>query len=163
MTHAFELAQLNIARPRAALDHPVMAEFMANLDRINALAETLPGYVWRLQDASGNATAVASPFGEGVIVNLTLWLSVEDLRQFTYKTEHAGFIRRRKEWFGDLDGPHLVLWWVPAGHRPGADEAQARLELLAARGPTPAAFIFSRAFDPLGTPLRRAPRPSAAA
>ena len=157
MTHACELAQLNIACPRAALDEPVMAEFMANLDRINALAETMPGFVWRLQDASGNATAIESPFGEGVIVNLTLWRSVEALRLFTYKTEHAGFVRRRKEWFGELDGPHLVLWWVPAGHRPGLAEAKARLEHLAAHGPTPRAFIFSRAFDAAGLPLRRGP------
>lgn len=164
MTHdAFELAQLNIARPRAALDDPLMAEFMANLERINALAETSPGYVWRLQDDSGNATAIASPFGEDVIVNLTVWSSVEHLRLFTYKTQHAGFVRRRKEWFGELDGPHLVLWWVPAGHRPGLDEAKARLELLAAHGPTSRAFIFSRAFDPVGAPLRREPRRPAAA
>lgn len=159
MTHrTFELAQLNIARPRAALDDPALAEFMANLDRINALAEAMPGFVWRLQDESGNATALTSPFGEGVIVNLTLWRGVEDLRRFTYRTEHAGFVRRRKEWFAELGGPYLVLWWVPAGHRPGLDEAKQRLEHLAAHGPTPEAFIFSRAFDPTGMPLRRETR-----
>ena len=155
MTHGFDLAQLNIARPRAALDQPMMAEFVASLERVNALAEASPGFVWRLQDESGNATAIASPFGEGVIVNLTLWRSVEHLRLFTYKTEHAGFVRRRKEWFGELDGPHLVLWWVPAGHRPGLDEAKARLKRLGAYGPTPEAFVFSRAFGPEGMPLKR--------
>lgn len=163
MLQAFELAQLNIARPRAALDDSIMAGFMANLERINALAETSPGFIWRLQDESGNATAVEQPFGEGVIVNLTVWRSVEDLRRFTYKTEHAGFIRRRQKWFGELHGPHLVLWWIPAGHRPSLAEAKARLEHLAADGPTPSGFIFSRAFDPGGLPLRRGPRQSAAA
>lgn len=163
MPQAFELAQLNIARPRAALDDPVMAEFMANLERINALAETSPGFAWRLKDDSGNATTVEQPFGDGVIVNLTVWRSVEDLRLFTYKTEHAGFVRRRHAWFGELDGPHLVLWWVPAGHRPSLDEAKARLEHLAAHGPTPTGFIFSRPFDPGGVPLRRKSRPTVAA
>jgi hypothetical protein len=155
MAASWQLAQLNIARPRAPLDDPVMAGFMADLDRINALAEASLGFVWRLQDESGNATALEQPFGPEIIVNLTVWADVEALRRFVYKTEHAGYIRRRTEWFGELDGPHLVLWWVPAGHRPALDDAKARLDRFAALGPTSEAFTFSRAFDPHGAPLRR--------
>ncbi|MFO1071358.1 MAG: DUF3291 domain-containing protein [Geminicoccaceae bacterium] len=155
MTPAFELAQLNIARPRAGLDDPLMAGFMANLDRINALAEASPGFVWRLQDESGNATGLAQPFGADIIVNLTVWQDVEALRRYAYKSEHADFVRRRAAWFGELAGPHLVLWWVPAGHRPTLAEARQRLDRLAAAGPSPEAFTFARAFAPDGTPRRR--------
>lgn len=156
MPDAFELAELNIARPRGPLDSPVMAEFMANLARINRLGDESPGFVWRLQDESGDATGLEQPFGPGIIANLTVWADHEALRLYTYKSEHAAFIRRRAQWFAELEGPHLVLWWVPAGHRPNLEEGKARLDHLAAHGPTPHAFIFSRAFDPAGLPLRRA-------
>lgn len=48
------LAQLNIARPQVLLDDPLIADFVNNLDRINQLAESAPGFVWRLQDDTGN-------------------------------------------------------------------------------------------------------------
>ncbi|MFO1038573.1 MAG: DUF3291 domain-containing protein [Geminicoccaceae bacterium] len=149
------LAQLNIARLRAPLEDPSMAEFAQNLARINGLGDTSPGFVWRLQDESGDATGLEQPFGDGVIVNLTVWADVESLRRFTYKSEHAGFVRRRGAWFVPLDGPHLVLWWIPAGHLPTLSEAKERLDRLATEGPCPEAFLFARAFDPAGTPLRR--------
>ncbi len=152
------LAQINVAEALGPLDGPVMAEFMANLDRINALAAASPGYVWRLQDASGNATGLVTPFGPGMITNLTVWDDVEDLRRFTYKTEHAGFIRRRKEWFAPLDGPHMALWWVADDRLPDLIEAKARLAWLASRGPTPHAFTFARAFDTKGLPLGKGAR-----
>ena len=161
MIPARELAQFNIARPRAGLDDPLMAEFVANLDRINALAEASPGFVWRLQDESGNATGLAHPFPPETIVNLSLWQDIDALRLFTYKTEHAQFVRRRAAWFGDLAGPHLVLWWVPSGRRPSLAEARQRLDQLAAAGPSPEAFIFSRAFGPDGMPWRRGERRTA--
>lgn len=153
-----QLAQLNIARPRAALDDAVMRDFMDGLEPINRLADAADGFVWRLQDESGNATAVTGPFGEGVIVNLSLWRDIESLRLFTYKSEHALYVRRRRAWFEELEGPHLVLWWVVAEHRPSLVEAKARLERLAAAGPSPFAFTFTRAFDAQGRPVRREPR-----
>ena len=150
------LAQLNIARPRAPLDHPIMAEFMANLARINALGDASPGFVWRLQDDGGNATALEQPFGPDLIVNMTIWQDVESLRAFAFRSEHVSFLRRRAEWFEKLAGPPTVLWWVPAGHRPTLAEAKARLDQLAQAGPSPAAFTFARAFGPDGVLLRRA-------
>jgi hypothetical protein len=154
MTAGCQLAQLNIARPRAALDDPLMAEFMANLERINGLGDTSPGFVWRLQGEGGDATGLEQPFGPDIIVNLTVWADLASLRAFAFKSEHAQFLRRRTQWFGELGGPHLVLWWVPAGHRPSLAEAKVRLDLLAAEGPTAAALVFSSAFRPDGAAQR---------
>ena len=155
MSPAHHLAQLNIARPRGPLDGPVMAEFMASLERINGLGEASPGFVWRLQDAGGNATALEQPFGPDIIVNLTVWQDLESLRAFAFRGEHATFLRRRAEWFARLPTPPSVLWWVPAGHRPALAEAKVRLDLLTGSGPTAAAFTFARAFAADGTSARR--------
>ena len=156
MAPDLHLAQLNIARPRGPLDGPVMAEFMANLERINALGDASPGFVWRLQGEDGNATGLEQPFGPEIIVNMTVWRDVEALRAFVFRSEHVGFLRRRAEWFERLDGPPTVLWWVPAGHLPTLIEAKERLDALAADGPTAMAFTFARPFDADGLPLRRA-------
>jgi hypothetical protein len=149
------LAQLNIAHPRGTLDGPIMAEFMANLERINGLGDASPGFVWRLQDDSGNATALEQPFGPEIIVNMTVWASLQSLRSYVYRSEHAAFLRRRGEWFQELETPPLVLWWVPEGHRPTLGEAKERLDRLAVLGPTPEAFTFARAFGPDGLPTRK--------
>ena len=146
MTDSWHLAQLNIARPRAPLDDPIMAEFMANLERINALGDASPGFVWRLQDDSGNATALEQPFGPEMIVNMTVWESIEALRGFVFSSEHTGFLRRRAEWFHRLDGPATVLWWIDGAHRPTLIEAKQRLDRLVELGPTPEAFTFARPF-----------------
>jgi hypothetical protein len=150
------LSQLNIARPRGPLDGPMMAEFMANLERINGLGDDSPGFVWRLQGEGGNATALEQPFGPDLIVNLTVWRDIESLRSFVFRSEHVAFLRRRGEWFGKLAGPPAVLWWVPAGHRPSLAEAKERLDRLTRLGPTAAAFTFAHAFGADGEPLRRA-------
>jgi NAD(P)-dependent dehydrogenase (short-subunit alcohol dehydrogenase family) len=130
----------------APLDDPLLADFVDNLDRINALAEQSPGFVWRLQTEAGNATDVAVTDDPQVIVNLTVWNSVERLFEFVYKTGHSGIMARRREWFGRWDGPHMALWWVPSGHRPSVEDALERLALLKAEGPTAAAFTFKTRF-----------------
>lgn len=145
---AYELAQLNIGVIKAPIDSPVMAEFVANLDRINALAERTPGFVWRLQTEEGNATAIRPYEDERVAVNMSVWRDVESLSQYVYGSAHVETMRRRREWFERMSEAFLVLWWVPRGHRPGIEEAKARLELLRARGATPEAFTFRQAFAP---------------
>lgn len=141
------LAQLNIARLRFPLDGPELKDFVDALPRINALGDNSPGFVWRLFDESGDATGVANPFGDRVIINLTLWESVEALRGYIYHTEHLDFMRRRREWFDHTGIPeHLVLWWVPAGHTPTVDEAAQRLAHLEKHGPSPHAFTFRQPF-----------------
>jgi len=143
-----ELAQLNIGVIRGPIDSPVMAEFVANLDRINALAERSPGFVWRLQTEEGNATAIRPYPDENIAVNLSVWRDVESLNAFVYRSDHVEIMRRRREWFARMTEAFLVLWWVPAGHRPDVQEAIARLDCLRAHGPTPVAFTFRRTFPP---------------
>jgi hypothetical protein len=137
----YELAQLNIATMKEPLDSPVMADFVANLDRINALAESSPGFVWRLQTEEGDATALR-PLGDNVIVNMSVWESVEHLNQYVYRSDHAGILRRRRDWFERMSEAFFALWWVKQGHRPTVAEAIARLEHLRAHGPTAEAFTF---------------------
>jgi len=137
----YELAQLNIATMKEPLDSPVMADFVANLDRINALAESSPGFVWRLQTEQGDATALR-PLGDNVIVNMSVWESVEHLNQYVYRSDHAGILRRRRDWFERMSEAFFALWWVKQGHRPTVAEAVARLEHLRAHGPTAEAFTF---------------------
>lgn len=144
---AFQLAQLNIATLKYPLDGSEMKGFVDNLDRINALAESSPGFVWRLKDDAGNATALR-PLGEDTIVNMSVWKDVESLNHYVYKTAHVEILRRKKEWFDRMKEAHFVLWWIPAGHRPDVQEAAAKLKLLQTNGPTQEAFSFRHAFPP---------------
>ena len=141
----YHLAQLNIAMLREPLESPGMADFVANLERINALAEASPGYIWRLQDEAGDATAIR-PFGAEVLVNLSLWRDVQSLSDYVYKSAHSEMLKRRREWFDKAEQAHMVLWWVPADHRPGVEEAAERLAHLRAHGPRAHAFGFRQAF-----------------
>lgn len=139
------LAQLNIAHLAAPLDSPQLAGFVAKLEEINTLADNSPGFVWRLRDESGDATAIR-PFGPDVIVNLTVWESVEALHTYTYRTDHMHLLQRRREWFTRSARPHMVLWWIDKGERPTTAEAARRLALLETDGPTPEAFTFRHQF-----------------
>jgi len=150
---AYELAQLNIGIIKGPIDGPVMAEFVANLDRINALAERTPGFIWRLQTEEGNATAIRPyPENENMAVNMSVWRDVESLNKYVYSSEHVQIMRRRREWFEKMDQAFLVLWWVPRGHRPTIEEAKTRLGVLRAKGPTKEAFTFRQAFPPPDAP-----------
>jgi len=141
----YELAQLNIAHMKQPLESPTMADFVANLDRINALAESSPGFVWRLESDEGNATAFR-PLGEETLVNVSVWKDVESLNKYVYQSAHVEIMRRRKEWFERMREAWVVLWWVPKGHRPTVEEAISKLELLRTKGPTAEAFTFRQAF-----------------
>jgi Domain of unknown function (DUF3291) len=147
---ALHVAELNVGRTVAQLDDPAMAGFVDNLVLINGLGDASPGFVWRLQDEFGAATSIRAYEDPLMIVNLTVWETIEALREYAYRSAHAEFLRRRREWFVPLDGPSLVLWWVPAGHHPTVIEAKARLERLAADGPTPAAFTLTTTYPPDG-------------
>ena len=142
----YQLAEINIGTIKGPIDSPVMAEFVANLDRINALAETSPGYVWRLKSDEGNATSIPSPWGPEVIVNMSVWEDVAALNHYVYKTAHVEIMKRRKEWFERMQDAFMVLWWVPNGHRPTVAEAAERLEHLRAHGPSERAFTFRHAY-----------------
>lgn len=149
---AYELAQLNIAQMKAPLESALMADFVANLDRINALAEQSPGFRWRLVGDGANATDLR-PFGAEMLVNLSVWRDVEALRAFVFGQGHAEIMQRRKEWFERMSEAYVVLWWVPAGQRPTLEDCKARLAQLRAHGPTPEAFTFRTAFPSPEHPL----------
>ncbi len=134
------LAELNIARLVQPIDHPDIADFVNNLERINGLAERMPGFVWRFQDESGNATGVKGFEDPMVIPNLSVWKSAEDLERFVWGTIHRKFYERRDEWFSKMTEHHFVMWWVEEGHLPDLEEAKARLKMLQDHGPGEEAF-----------------------
>jgi hypothetical protein len=149
----WHLAQINIGRVRGEMNDPVMAEFVAALAPINALADEAPGFVWRLQTEDGDATAVRPYPDPLLLINLSVWTDLASLRAFVYRSAHAPVMRRRREWFERFEGVYVALWWVPAGHRPSVQEALDRIAHLQAHGPTPRAFSFAQPFDPDGRPI----------
>jgi len=142
----YHLAQINIARLVAPIDDPKIAEFVVQLDEINALADGAPGFVWRLQSQSGNATDIAYSDDPFIIVNMSVWESVEALRDYVYRTDHVRVFRDRAKWFEKVDKPNYCLWWIPAGHIPAVAEGRRRIEHYQQHGPTPFAFWFHERF-----------------
>ena len=156
----YHLTQVNLGRIAAPLDNPQMAGFMGQLDTLNALADASPGFVWRFMDELGNATS-ARPYPEDdrILFNMSVWESVEALTAYVYRSNHAGAMRRRREWFEPFSGPFLALWWVPAGTLPTVADARDRLAHLRAHGPSVQAFTFRQAFTPDGQPVQLVPVP----
>jgi Domain of unknown function (DUF3291) len=149
------LAQVNVARLSAPLDSPQLADFVANLEPINAVADASEGFVWRLQTEAGDATALRFMDDDWLIVNMSVWESLEALRSYVYRSRHADVLRRRQEWFDRMGEAHVALWWIEAGTLPTLDDARERLLRLRADGPTPDAFTLKEPY-----PLRRpAPTP----
>ena len=150
----YHLAQINVARLIAPIDDPRIADFVAQLDGINALAEASPGFVWRLKSDSGNATDIAYNDDPFVIPNMSVWESVEALRNFVYRSQHTNVLKDRAKWFEKMDKPYYCLWWIPAGHIPTVAEARERLEHYQLHGPTPYSFWFQKLFpEPQGDPI----------
>jgi hypothetical protein len=143
---ARHLAQFNIARIKYPLDDPRMAEFVENVVRVNALAEKIEGFVWRLQDDSGHAMNMTIYDDPTLLPNLTVWENARALGRFVWQTLHGRFYRRREDWFVPLDTP-LVMWWVPSGHRPSMQEGVERLDHLKAHGPGDTAFGWAQLPD----------------
>ena len=134
------LAELNIARLKYDLDDPRVADFVNNLDRVNAVAERSEGFVWRLKDEDGNATSIQAFDDPRVIVNLSVWQTPETLEKFVWQTVHKQVYARRAEWFAVMEKMHFAMWWVDEGHEPSALEARERLEHLQAHGDSDHAF-----------------------
>jgi heme-degrading monooxygenase HmoA len=130
----------------APIDDPLMAEFAAQLVPVNALADEAPGFVWRLQTESGNATGIKVYDDDRIIVNLTVWESAEALREFVYKNAHYGVLRDRKRWFEKFDGPYYAMWWIPVGQLPSIEEGKGRLEYFREHGDSDYAFSFKHVF-----------------
>ena len=150
----YVLAQVNVGRLLAPLDSPPIADFVAALGPVNAVADAAPGFVWRLQTEDGNATAIrvfeqdAEGADGGILINMSVWESVEALGAFIYGPAHLAVLRRRREWFEQLRDLYMVAWWVPRGHIPTITEAEDRLKYLRRHGPTPRAFTLKVHFPP---------------
>jgi hypothetical protein len=142
----FYLAQINIAKMLALIDSPVMAQFVANLDNINALAESSDGFVWRLKDDSNNATSIKIFDDDFLIVNMSVWKNPAALFQFVYKSEHVEIFKRRGEWFEKMPEMHMAQWYIPEDHLPTIGEATERLNYLRINGETPFSFSFKKRF-----------------
>jgi len=142
MPNPRHLAQANIARMRAPIDDPVMDGFRNRLEEINALAERSPGFVWRLKTEAGDATSIQAFEDPFLLINLSVWESVDALRAYVYRSDHVELLRGRREWFESLASPALVLWWVEPGVVPTIEQAKEKLALLERIGPTPEAFTF---------------------
>jgi len=143
----FHLAQINIGKMLAPIDSPVMADFVTNLNPVNLLAESSPGFVWRLRDDSNNTTSISVFNDDFIIVNMSVWESIDSLSEFVYRSAHTDYIKRRKEWFEKMPEMYMALWYIPAGHLPTVDEAKERLYHIRERGETPFSFSFKRKFS----------------
>ena len=140
---AYELAQLNIGIIRGPMDSPIMADFAANLARINALAERSHGFVWRLQTEEGDATAIRAFEDPNLLLNMSVWRDLESLRTYVYTSAHVDMMRRRREWFEPMRDAYLVLWWIPKSHRPTVAEAIGKARYAAREGADGAGIYLS--------------------
>ena len=142
----YHLAQVNIARFRKPVEDPVNADFLNALDRVNALAESSPGFVWRLTGEGNDATDLKAFDDPNMAINMSVWESLEALGAFVYRnSEHRSVMRRRREWFEETP-VYMALWWTPKGRLPTVEDARAKLALLEERGPTAEAFTFREPF-----------------
>ena len=146
VTSTYHLAQYNIARLVAPLDDPQLAPFMDALDRLNFLADDSEGFVWRHQTPEGNSTSVRVRGDSMIVINFSVWATIDSLFHYAYYSDHAEIYRRRKEFFEPSDLSSLVLWWIPAAHIPSVEEAEERLDHLREHGPTQHAFTFKRCY-----------------
>ena len=144
----YHLAQINIADSRGPRDSEVMRGFINRLDEINALADSSPGFIWRLQTEQGDATAIQAFDDPLLLVNVSVWEDIDSLKNFVYRSLHVELIQDRDAWFKKIQEPHQALWWIPAGHIPSIEEAKAKLAHLQADGPGELAFTFAQPFEP---------------
>lgn len=162
MNAGWHLAQCNIGRLIAPQGDPRVEEFFAELDRVNALADSTPGFIWRLKGETGNAMSITPTPDPLVVLNMSVWEDAEALFDFVYRSAHTPVMARRRQWIQRWEGPYQALWWIPAGAIPAIDDALARLWLLERYGPSPRAFTFKTHFPAPGlggNPVNMQPDP----
>jgi len=142
----YHLAQVNVALAKAEMESAVMQGFVSRLEEINTLADSSPGFVWRLQDESGDATYILVFDEPLLLVNMSVWESLEALKNYVYQSLHVEVLRNRSAWFDAMKETHLALWWIPAGHIPTTVEAKKKLEHIRQHGPTAEAFTFGKPY-----------------
>ncbi len=149
VSKSHHLSQVNISRMIAPLSSPIMAEFVAQLNSINKLADESPGFIWRLKTEEGNATNIRVYDDELILFNLSVWESMDALKQFVYRSQHGKVMRNREKWFHKYEGINMALWWIPIGHIPTVDEAKKRLQYLNDYGESAYAFSLRKQFLPV--------------
>ena len=142
----FHIAQVNVAQAKAGTESEVMQGFVSRLDEINVLADRADGFVWRLKEDSGSATAIRVFDDPLLLINMSVWANVESLKHYVYKSLHVELIKDREAWFNKMGESYQALWWIPAGHIPSIEEAQKQLEYIRKHGPSAQAFTFAKPF-----------------
>ena len=146
----FHIAQVNVAQAKADMESELMRGFVSRLDEINALADRADGFIWRLQEDSGSATAIRVFDDPLLLINMSVWADLEALKHYVYKSLHVELIKDREGWFNKMGESHQALWWIPAGHIPSTEEARKKLEFIRKHGPSAQAFTFAK---PYPTPM----------
>lgn len=153
MSGEWLLAQINIGRLVAPKGDPRLQPFFDALDRVNALADCSPGFVWRLQDGEGNSMGISSSSDPLLNINMSVWESTEALFDFVYRSAHAPVMAERRNYFQRFNGHYQSLWWIRAGTLPSVNDGLSRLWLLDQTGPSPYAFTFKTCYPEPDTPV----------
>ena len=143
---SFHIAQVNVAQAKADMESELMRGFVSRLDEINALADRADGFIWRLQEDSGSATAIRVFDDPLLLINMSVLADLEALKHYVYKSLHVELIKDREAWFNKMGESHQVLWWIPAGHIPSTEEARKKLEFIRKHGPSAQAFTFAKPY-----------------
>ncbi|WP_137939932.1 DUF3291 domain-containing protein [Chitinivorax sp. B] len=148
MSPHFHLAQVNIAKTKAPMNDPSMQGYVEQITHLNHLADQSPGFIWRLQSDEGDATAIRLFDDPLIMINLSVWTSLDALTKYVYQGDHLQAVKQRKQWFEPQTSPRLALWWLPAGELPTPGQAKDKLMQLATQGATQTAFTFAHPFQP---------------
>jgi len=146
----WQIAQINIGRLVAPEGDARVQPFFDALDHVNAMAEGAPGFVWRLQSETGDATDLQPTPDPLMIVNMSVWTDTDALFAFVYRSGHTPEMARRREYFARFEGAYQALWWVRTGHRPTIADGLSRLWMIDRFGPSPSAFTFKARFPEPG-------------
>ena len=143
---SFHIAQVNVAQAKADMESELMRGFVSRLDEINALADRADGFIWRLQEDSGSATAIRVFDDPLLLINMSVWANLEALKHYVYKSLHVELIKDREAWFNKMGESHQALWWISAGHIPSPEEARKKLEYIRKNGSSAEAFTFAKPY-----------------
>jgi hypothetical protein len=145
--NSYHIAEINIARMKGVnINDPIMKEFVDNLEKVNAIAESSEGFIWQLKDDNNNATEMNPYDDEQVIINVSVWESIESLESYIYKSMHSDFLKRRREWFHSFGKVYTAMWWVAVGEVPTLQDAVDKLEHLQVYGASEKVFDFRNKF-----------------
>src|SRR4029450_7539781 len=97
---------------------PRVQPFFDALDRVNALADASPGFVWRLTGEGNDATDIQPTVDPLLLINMSVWEAAEALFEFVHRSGHTPVMGKRRDWFEWFDGAYMALWWVAAGTVP---------------------------------------------